>query len=57
MANKAIDQLLTRSIDNYMTNNGKELTMTFVRDIIFEKKFGDALSFMDGSVKEEFTDA
>ena len=35
MANKAIYQLHTRSIEKGLINNEKELTMTFVRDITF----------------------
>ena len=35
---KAIYQVLTISIEKVLINNEKELTMTFVRDIIVEKK-------------------
>ena len=35
MSNKAIDKLLTRSIEKGPINNEKELTMNFVRDLIF----------------------
>ena len=34
--------------------NEEELTMNFVRDIIFEKMFGDVISLLDGHRKEEF---
>ena len=37
MANKAINQLLTTSTEKGLTNNEKELTMTFVRDKIVGK--------------------
>ena len=49
MDNKAIYQLLTTSINKGLIEHEKELTMTFVRDVIVGKKsFGDALSLPDG---------
>ena len=43
MSRKEIDQLLTRSIGKVLIKNEKKISMTFVRDVIFEKMFGDAL--------------
>ena len=44
ISNKAINQLLTISVDKGLINNEKDLTIIFVRDIIVEKKtFCDAL--------------
>ena len=56
-AHKVIEQLLTISIDKDLIKNEKELTIYFVRDIIVEKYFGDALSFTDGYGKEDFMNA
>ena len=47
MANKAINQLLTTSIEKGLIKHEKELTMTFVRENLWENMFGDALSFPD----------
>ena len=56
MDNKVIYQLLTRSIDKGMIINEKELTMTFVRDIIVGKNtFGDVLSFPDSYGKNSLS--
>ena len=56
MDNKVIYQLLTRSIDKGMIINEKELTMTFVRDIIVgENTFGDVLSFPDSYGKNSLS--
>ena len=38
MADKAINELLTRSKEKDMTNNEKDITMNFVREIIVKKK-------------------
>ena len=48
ISNKVIDKLFPRSIDKGLINNKKELTMTFVRDIIVRKiTFGDVLLLPD----------
>ena len=55
MLNKAINQLLKKSIEKCLINNKKEFTMTFVRDkIVGKNMFGDALSLPNGYGKEDF---
>ena len=52
MSNKAIYQLLMRSIEKGLINNEKYLIKTFVRDIIVGgNTFGDALSLPFDYVK------
>ena len=56
MANKAIDNFRTVSIDKGKINNEKELTMSFVKGYnCWENTFGDALLCPNGCGKEEFT--
>ena len=48
MAKKAINKLLTTSIEKGLIKTEKELTMNFLRENLWENMFGDALSFPDG---------
>ena len=57
MANEAINKLLSASMEKGLTNNEKNLTVTFVRGTSLEgNMFGDTLLLPDGSGKEEFMD-
>ena len=49
MANEAINKLLSASMEKGLTNNERELTVTFVRGkIVGKNMFGDTLLLPDG---------